>query len=298
MMRGPNDTAPMGLSTPDPERTEPGEPPVDADRAEKTDPGPPPGAASMTRVVKPSENGTDPGLDPMLEAFNRPPRPPAPQPNRKASSDGDEFAAHYAPPRELAAGKLGPTPHDPGVLVQLAQLAQGDTAPMDATLDGALARVDMAPLEPSPDATRAVQRDIETVVGRRKGIPLRTLGFAVAVGALVAAPLALFLFQGREVSPSAAPSAGLDTASAPPPLPKVPTADVPGPSSAVALAPPPSAAQSTSAAVVTSNSSASPPTRPPGTKHPVSSPSPRPATSDPVKAPPVRPAHEIPNQVF
>ena len=217
MTRGPNNTAPMGLVV-DPDRTDPGEPPAAATNADTTEPGAwSPDVTPVTPSAKPLENGTDPGLDPMLKAFNRPPRPPAPQPNLRPSSDGEEFAAHYASPRELRAPQVMPTAHDPAVLIQLAQLARTDTAPM---------------ADPTPDAALAVQRDLQTVVlpGRRR-IPVRTLIIALACGAVIAAFGAVLFFFGAAKSQTATPSVGTGSASTHSPA--APPSASPPPSSSV-----------------------------------------------------------------
>ena len=293
MTRGPNNTAPMGLVV-DPDRTDPGEPPAAATNADTTEPGAwSPDVTPVTPSAKPLENGTDPGLDPMLKAFNRPPRPPAPQPNLRPSSDGEEFAAHYASPRELRAPQVLPTAHDPAVLIQLAQLARTDTAPM---------------ADPTPDAALAVQRDLQTVFlpGRRR-IPVRTLTIALACGAVIAAfgAVLFFFFFGAAKSTPATSSAGTGSMSTHSPVP--PSASPPPsgtPSSSV-----PSVAVTTTASTAVPPSPAPPAVRSaqpaaapvvaPPTTRPTSTSSPRPATSEHVKPPvPARPAHETPDTVL
>jgi hypothetical protein len=292
MTRGPNNTVPMGLVL-DPDRTDPGEPPSVSTSADNTEPGSwSPEVTPVTPSLKSPDNGTDPGLDPMLKAFNRPPRPPAPQPNLRSSSDGDEFAAHYASPRGLAAPQVGPTAHDPAVLVQLAQLARTDTAPM---------------ADPTPDGAIAVQRDVQTVVVRgEKRIPARTLLVALAVGALIATPAA-FLFGRPSKSPTVVASTGAESANVQP-LPAPPSAESPSPSSPstspspVSPVPVPvtvATAAPTPPATVRSALPAAPPVAPPPTTRPTSSGSPRPPTSEHVKPPvPPRPPHENPDTVL
>lgn len=295
MTRGPNDTAPMGLPA-DPDRTDPGEAPaLSATTDPSTDPGWPPGVTPITLAVKPAENGTDPGLDPMLKAFNRPPRPPAPQPNLRPSSDGDEFAAHYASPRELRSPHVRPTAHDPAVLVQLAQLARSDTSPM---------------ADPTPDAAVPVQRDVQTaiVVGRKRRIPVRIMLIALAGGGLIAASGAV-AFLGPAKSPTNAPTTETGSARLQP-VPAVATAASSSTSSPSSTSPAAvTATASTSAppppAVAQSAPRPTPPLgAPPAPMRPASTPpAPRPTTprvypGDQEKPATTRPAHETPNPVF
>lgn len=291
MTRGPNDTTPMGLPE-DPDRTDPGEAPaLSATTDPTTDPGWPPGVTPITLRVKPAANGTDPGLDPMLKAFNRPPRPPAPQPNLRPSSDGDEFAAHYASPRELQSPRVRHTADDPAVLVQLAQLARSDTSPM---------------ADPTPDAALAVQRDVKTaiVMGRKRRIPLRIMLIALAGGGLIAASGAV-AFLGPTKSPTNAPTTetGSARAQAAPAVPPAASSSTSSPSPAAVTA-----TASTSAppppAVVQSAPRPPPPPAPPPPMRPASTPpaprrtTPRVSPGDQEKPATPRPAHETPNPVF
>ena len=290
MTRGPNNTAPL-VRVVDPDRTDPGEPPSVSANADKTDPSAwSPEVTPSTPSVKSPDNTTDPGLDPMLEAFNRPPRPPAPQPNLRSSSDGDEFAAHYASPREMRAPQAGPTARDPAVLVQLAQLARRDTAPL---------------ADPTPEATVAVHRDVQmsTVVRGKKRSSARTLLVALAVGGMIAAPAAFFIRRSSN-NPELVASAGASSAAVLP-LPRVPSAESPLPSSPPSsplLVPAPVAvatAVPAPPATVRSALPTAPPVAPTPATRPASSASPRPVTSEHVKPPAApRPAYENPDTVL
>lgn len=292
MTRGPHDTAPMGLVE-EPDRTDPGEPPPVSTSTDATDPGSwSPDVTPVTRSSKSPDNTTDPGLDPMLKAFNRPPRPPAPQPNLRPSSDGEEFAAHYASPRELRSPNVRPTAHDPAVLVQLAQLAHTETATM---------------ADPTPDAALAVQRDVQaaTVVHGRKRIPVRIRVIALAIGGLTTA-FGAFFFLGPANSPTVAPLARTDSSGVKP-IPRVASTTFPSASStrssslpssptvtaaASTLAPPPATA------VRGALPTAAPIATPPSTRPASVSSAPRPPTSEHVKPALPRPAHENPDTVL
>ncbi len=203
MTRGANDTAPMGLAL-DPDRTIPTEPTLPASREDATDSGPPgitlANVTPITAPIKPSENGTDPGLDPLLKGFNRPPRPPAPQPDLKSSTDGDQFAAHYAGPRSVAAGQVRSTARVPDVFEEPAVLARNDTAPMAGR---------------TPDPGIAIQRDLPTVVMRARKPPLRALLVALVVGALVSGLAALVWHGPTEPVPASVASVASEAPSAP-----------------------------------------------------------------------------------
>lgn len=274
MTRGPHDTLPMGL------------PPV-RDQ-ETTDPSPPPAPATST---VPGKNPKDPTLDPVLEAFNRPPRPPAPQPNQRSSSDGDAFAAHYAPPRELVAQKR-PTPHDPDVLVELAALA-GSESPR--------AEVASTPV--------IVQRDIETVVAvRQRRVTPKVLAIAGVVGALIAGPIALFAPRGPEkavgvgtVSAGTAYVSALQSAA--PALrdvrSKVVASSSPAPRSTLAsTSPTPSSRASEPEASSTPPSAVRKAVPVAPRPVPKAAPAPRSAASEHVEPVPTRAAHEIPDTVL
>jgi hypothetical protein len=292
MTRGPHDTAPMRLLE-EPARTDPGEPPSLSTSTDATDPGAwSPDVTPVTHSSKSPDNTTDPGLDPMLKAFNRPPRPPAPQPNLRPSSDGEEFAAHYASPRELRSPNVGPTAHDPAVLVQLAQLARTDTAPM---------------ADPTPDTALAVQREVQaaTVVQGRKRIPVRILVIALAVGGLTTA-FGAFFFLGPANTPTVAPSTRAESSSvqAPPPVasasfPSASTrssspSSIPTVTATPSTPPPPPPATAVRGALPTAAPFA-PPASPRAA--PVSS-APRPATSEHGKPAVPRPTHENPDTVL
>jgi hypothetical protein len=291
MTRGPHDTAPMGLVE-EPDRTDPGEPPSVSTSTDATDPGSwLPDVTPVTPSSKSPDNTTDPGLDPMLKAFNRPPRPPAPQPNLRPSSDGEEFAAHYASPREFRSPNVRPTAHDPAVLVQLAQLAHTDTAPV---------------ADPTPDAALAVQRDVHaaTVVNGRKRMPVRILFIALAVGALTTA-FGAFFFLGPANSPTVGPSTRTESSGVQP-LPPVASATFPSVSTrsssprsiptvtATASTPAPPPAAPVRGALPT----AAPIAPPPSTRAAPASSAPRPATSEHVKPAVPRPTHENPDTVL
>ena len=222
MKRGPNDTAPMGCAA-DPDRTDPGAPPSAATERETTDPGA--WSPDVTPTMQPAsspEHSTDPGLDPMLEAFNRPPRPPAPQPNQSSSSDGDQFVAHYASPRELRSPQVRPTAHDPAVLVELARLARSDTSPLAG---------------PTTDSALALQRGLETAMVRRKpAVPRRFLLISVGVGALAAAIGASFLGAPNRATRVVAPPATTESAKVVAPS-HVPTTELGPPHGSSALPP-------------------------------------------------------------
>jgi len=283
MKRGPNDTAPMRLLA-EPDRTDRGEPASVSTTPDTTEPG-----AYLPDVTP--LNGTDPGLDPMLKAFNRPPRPPAPQPNLRSSSDGDEFAAHYASPRELKSPRAQPTAHVPEVLVQLALLARTDTAPMaDLVADPAL----------------AVQRDVQTVVvPERQRVSSRTLLVAVMGGALLAAFGSLFFlgFLDAAKNPPQPPAAAGSSSAQP--LVRPPSPELSMPSSAPVAIVEGSVAPSSPVAVPSALPAPSPVAPLPATRPTTTAPAARPAStptravpSDQEKPTPARPAHETPNPVF
>ena len=223
--------------------TAPGPPPrFSTDPAERA---PDAGASSLPA------SGTDPGIDPILLAFDRPPRPPAPQPLQQTSSDGEDFAAHYVSPRQVAHAGQRPAKDDPAVLVEL----------------GALAVTTSAGAHSGPP--------LPTVLIRQRSWP-RAVRVGLAASASVALAVffaALVLSKASTVAPTVASSATASSAAS-----EVPTP--PLPSSLVVVAPP---VASTTTAVVLS--SARPSLAPPVKASASSKPTPHPGASSELRSP-------------
>lgn len=185
--------------------TEPGPPPRHRD---DTDPMtlPPVVTGSPSRAAR--INDTQPDLAPppaaaahveaesFLRRFLRPPRPPAPVPAQRASSDGGGFVAHYAETRPARRTRGEDAPPGVHVLQQLAEIAR---APQSDSVD------------------LAAHRDLPTTVpGRaqfrrriRWGIGAACVVIGVAVSALI------FMRASSPPSPATALSTPATTASAP-----------------------------------------------------------------------------------
>ena len=289
MIRLPHDTTPMGLPA-DTARTEPGAPPVEARSRVATEPGPPPDMTSTAPTPSRPDHDTDPGLDPLLKAFNRAPRPPAPQPNRRASSDGDEFVVHYAGPQSVAVPAEHPIAAEPAILVELADLARPVTLPIGP---GPASASDPAP---------PVQNDVETFVTRRRERSFPTpgvaLGLALGLGALIALPLAFFFFQSPPHRPGV-PGVSTESVSVVSSASPAPSAEASERAPVIAVvssqqAPSPSLAPSTSTVASVRSTSPSP-TSAQATTRPATPAMPRTATSEHAKPPvPSRPVHENP----
>ncbi len=124
MRRGPNQTEPMGILPNGVDRTEITCPlgealPTTTVKETSTD-------ATTLNLIATEETTTAPGglsppsdptIDPMLAAFNRKPRPPAPKPTDASSSGGGDFVAHYRAPRQVE-GVDARTVSIPGIFVQ------------------------------------------------------------------------------------------------------------------------------------------------------------------------------------
>ncbi len=276
---------------PDADRTAPGEPPLPstspstapaaapaAAAEDQTDPGWPPGGVA----AKVADGGTDPGVDAMLEAFDRPPRPPAPQPNLRPSSDGAEFAAHYAGPRDVHAPQAMTSAHDPVILAHLASLA---------TADASVAL-------PVVAATRSADQD--TVIRKPKIRKKPAFAIALATCGVVAALAVLIALQWPDFKPPVtAVTVATDpaTAVAPSSRAAVSTSGEPSASARVGGVVAVTDARATSAAPSSVSVRSLPSSPPPGVRRTMVAPSRAPNLDQGVPGP-ARPAHETPNPTF
>jgi hypothetical protein len=254
------------------------------------------GDPTLSEATIPDVPRTRPRLDPVLNAFNRPPRPPQPQPLLRPSSDGEKFAAHYVGPRSLPAPQSTPS-LDAGVFVSAPLSSEtipslnrlAEDASRKRAYGGGVPTVIAPPSDSSRDALTVTPRAWGvTRVRPRPSLPYGWVAAAATVMAMGFGGWQLWVW----VSPPGrvehrAPVTSIVT-SASMPVPPEPVVSVAAPvvnvplAASISAAPPP---------VVSS-----PP--PPPVVAPRAVPTPKPAVRPPPRPAPTRPAYDQPETEF